>query len=221
MSLFTRLKDLTLSHLYALIDKAEDPVKMTDQYLRNMEMDLHDAEKAVAAQMALEKKFQQQYKELESLVQKRNDQVHQAAQAKNVDLTRRALQEKKEVERKMKEAEETYLQHKQAMETLRDKWKSMQKQVQDLKEKREVLAARAQTAKAKRDINHRVKNVGSSSTLEGLKRMEERVRHLEAEAEVSEEWVNKEPSLDEEFAQLQQDQEFEDELDALLKKYDN
>ena len=45
LSIFKRLRDLTLSNVYALIEKAEDPVKLTDQYIRDMQEDLADAEK--------------------------------------------------------------------------------------------------------------------------------------------------------------------------------
>ncbi|GAA3322717.1 hypothetical protein GCM10020331_043710 [Ectobacillus funiculus] len=68
---FKRLRDLTMSNVYALIEKAEDPIKMTDQYLRDMQQDLEDAEKSVAAQIALEKKkFKVLYEEQEALVKK-------------------------------------------------------------------------------------------------------------------------------------------------------
>ncbi|WP_205417286.1 PspA/IM30 family protein, partial [Klebsiella pneumoniae] len=46
MSFFKRLRDVTMSNLNALIDKAEDPIKLTDQYIRDMQEDLEDAEKA-------------------------------------------------------------------------------------------------------------------------------------------------------------------------------
>ena len=36
MSIFTRFKDIMASNINALLDKAEDPEKMIDQYLRNM-----------------------------------------------------------------------------------------------------------------------------------------------------------------------------------------
>ena len=37
MSIFKRLRDLTMSNINAIIDKAEDPIKMTDQYIRDMQ----------------------------------------------------------------------------------------------------------------------------------------------------------------------------------------
>ncbi len=49
------MKTIVSSELNAMIDKAEDPVKMLDQYLRDMGKDIEDVEAAVAKQMANEK----------------------------------------------------------------------------------------------------------------------------------------------------------------------
>lgn len=220
MSIFKRLRDLTMSNLYALIEKAEDPIKMTDQYLRDMQEDLAEAEKAVAAQIVLEKKFKQLYEEQEALVQKRDEQAHVAAQAKNIDLARRALEEKKAAEQKMAEYKASYEQNKAAADTLREKLSEMKKQITDLKNKRETLAARVHAAKAQKQINQSMSGFDSSSAMAGLKRMEEKAMQLEAEAEASGELYKKESSLDEEIAKLNKDQQVEDELAALMKKYE-
>jgi len=151
MSIFKRLRDLTMSNLYSLIEKAEDPIKMTDQYLRDMQEDLGEAEKAVAAQIALEKKFKVLYEEQEALVKKREEQAHVAAQAKNIDLARRALEEKKAAEQKMNEYKEGYEKNKLAADGLRDKLTEMKKQITELKNKRETLVARVNAAKAQKN----------------------------------------------------------------------
>jgi phage shock protein A len=220
MSLFKRLRDLTLSNVYALIEKAEDPVKMTDQYLRDMQEDLEEAEKAVAAQIALEKKFKQLYEEQEALVEKRDEQAHLAAQNKNIELARRALEEKKAAEQKMNEYKASYEQNKAAADNLRDKLEDMRKQVVELKNKRETLVARANAAKAQRDINKAMSGIGSDSAMSGLKRMEDKVMQMEAEAEASGEVYKREKSLDEEFEKLGKDKEVDDELAELMKKYE-
>lgn len=220
MSLFKRLRDLTLSNVYAMIEKAEDPVKMTDQYLRDMQDDLEEAEKAVAAQIALEKKFKQLYEEQEALVKKRDEQAHMAAQTKNLDLARRALEEKKTAEQKMIEYKASYEQNKIAADSLRGKLDEMRKQVVELKNKRETLVARANAAKAQRNINKAMAGFGSDSSMNGLKRMEEKVLQMEAEAEASGEVYKKEKSLDEEFETLNKDKQIDDELAALMKQYE-
>ena len=221
MGIFKRLRDLTLSNVYALIEKAEDPIKMTDQYLRDMQEDLEDAEKAVAAQIALEKKFKQLYEEQAALVQKRDEQANIAAQAKNIELARRALEEKKASEQKAAEYKASYDQNKAAAERLREKLDEMRKQYSEMKNKRETLVARANAAKAQAEINKAMTGFSSDTAMSGLKRMEEKVLQMEAHAEATEELSGaKGKSLDEEIAALGKDQAVEDELAALMKKYE-
>lgn len=219
MSIFKRLRDLTLSNIYALIEKAEDPIKLTDQYLRDMQADLEDAEKAVAAQIAIEKKFKALYEEQEALVKKREEQAHIAAQAQNVDLARRALEEKKSAEQKMAEYKASYEQNKAAADNLRAKLDEMRKQLTEMRNKRETLAARYQAAKAQNEINKAMSGLGSDTASAGLKRMEEKMLQMEAQAEASNELASKNSSLDDEISKLGSSREVEDELAALMKKY--
>ncbi|WP_339297100.1 PspA/IM30 family protein [Paenibacillus sp. FSL R5-0623] len=221
MSIFKRLRDLTMSNINAIIDKAEDPIKMTDQYIRDMQEDLEDAEKAVAQQIAIEKKFKQLFEEQEALVKKREEQAHTAARAQNLDLARRALEEKKVAEEKMVEYKTSYDQNKASADNLRGKLDEMRKQLTQMKNKRETLVARYNAAKAQTEINKALNGFGSDTASAGMKRMEEKMMQMEAQAEASNEMSSKGKSLDEEFEKLGKDQAVEDELAALMKQYDN
>lgn len=221
MSIFKRLRDLTMSNINAIIDKAEDPIKMTDQYIRDMTEDLEDAEKAVASQIAIEKRFKALYEEQAALVEKRTQQAHTAAQAQNVELARRALEEKKAAEAKRDEYKASYDQNKLAADNLRAKLEEMRKQLTAMKNKRETLVARYNAAKAQTEINKAMNGFGSDTTSAGLKRMEEKMLAMEARAEASNEMSTREKSLDEEFENLGKDKVVEDELAALMKQYEN
>ncbi|MBB3114791.1 phage shock protein A [Paenibacillus phyllosphaerae] len=220
MSVFKRLRDLTLSNVYALIEKAEDPIKLTDQYIRDMQQDLEDAEKAVAAQIAIEKKFKALYEEQEALVNKRAEQAETAVQLQNIDLARRALEEKKAAEQKRDEYKTSFDQNKAAADTLRGKLEEMRRQLTELKNKRETLVARYQAAKAQTEINKSMAGFNSDSAAAGMKRMEEKMLQMEARAEASNEMNTKGKSIDDEFAALGKDKAVEDELAALMKKYE-
>ena len=220
MSVFKRLRDLTMSNVYSLIEKAEDPVKMTDQYLRDMQADVQEAEKSVAAQIALEKKFKLLFEEQEALVKKREDQAHMAVQASNLDLARRALEEKQNAEQKMNEYKASYEQNKAAADNLRLKLEEMRKQLTELKNKRETLVARVNAAKAQKNINQAMSGFDSNSAKAGLSRMEEKALQLEAEAEASGEVYKKEKSLDDEFASLNKNSAVDDELARIMKQYE-
>ncbi|RIX49391.1 PspA/IM30 family protein [Paenibacillus nanensis] len=221
MSLFKRLRDLTLSNVYALIEKAEDPIKLTDQYIRDMTEDLQDAEKAVASQIALEKKFKKLYEEQEALLQKRIEQSHVAVQEGNLDLARRVIEDKQAVESKMIEYKEAYAENQLLANNLRAKLDEMRKQLNDMKNKRDTLVARYQAAKTQTEINKAMSGFNSSSAAAGMKRMEEKMLQAEAMAEASNDLAaSKGKSIDEEFANMGKNKAVEDELAALLKQYE-
>lgn len=55
MGIITRFKDIMAANINALLDKCEDPEKMIDQYLRNLEQDFSKVKAETAAIMAEEK----------------------------------------------------------------------------------------------------------------------------------------------------------------------
>ena len=63
MGILKRFKDIMSSNVNALLDKAEDPVKMVDQYLRDLESDLGKVKAETAAVMAEETRAKRQLKE--------------------------------------------------------------------------------------------------------------------------------------------------------------
>ena len=52
MGIMTRFKDIMTANVNALLDKAEDPEKMIDQYLRNLESDFAKVKAETASIMA-------------------------------------------------------------------------------------------------------------------------------------------------------------------------
>lgn len=63
MSIIGRFKDIMSANINALLDKAENPEKMADQYLRNMNSDLAKVKAETAAVMAEEQRAKREYHE--------------------------------------------------------------------------------------------------------------------------------------------------------------
>lgn len=216
MGLFKRLRDITMASINDLLDRAEDPVKMLNQFLRDMEEDIQEAEVAVGKQIAIEKKFKQQYEEALEVVQKREEQALQALEKGNEDLARRALQDKKEHQLRYDELKQQYDVAKVNADRLRQQLQEMKTEFAKLKTKKELLVARAEAAKAQKQINQAMSGFGTDNAAKGFDRMSEKVLQLEAEAEASNELRSKSKSLDDELSQLGRNDGVDDEL-ALLK----
>ncbi len=199
MGIFKRLRDMTMASVNDLLDKAEDPVKMLNQFLRDMEEDIMEAEAAVAKQIAIEKKFKLQFEESEEMVTKRTEQAMKALESGNEDLARRALEDKKEHQGRYDELKRQYDLAKTNADQLRSQLTEMKDEFNKMKNKKDLLIARAETAKAQKQINQAMSGFGTDNAAKGFDRMSEKVLQMEAEAQASGEIRAKNRSLDDEL----------------------
>ncbi|GIP34380.1 PspA/IM30 family protein [Paenibacillus sp. J2TS4] len=220
MGIFKRLRDLTVASINDLIDRAEDPVKMLNQFLRDMEQDIIEAESAVAKQIAVEKKFKLQFEEAGELVAKREAQAMKALEQGNEDLARRALQDKKDHQARYDEMGKQYMIAKENADRLRSQLSEMKSEYNQMKNKRDLLIARAEAAKAQKTINRAMSGFSTDSATKGFERMSEKVLQMEAEAQASQDLRNDNRTLDDELSKLGSS-DIEDELAAMKAKLQN
>ncbi|SFP65717.1 PspA/IM30 family protein [Salibacterium halotolerans] len=217
MSIFKRLKDVTLSNMNALLDRAEDPEKLLDQYLLDMEKDMKDAETNVAQQISIEKKFKKQLDDAVEMRDKRRQQAEKALEKEDEDLARRALEDKNKHQEKVDELTPTHENAKQSSRELRDQLDDMKNEYEKMKAKKETLKARASSAKAQQQINESMSGFGSDNASAGFDRMSEKVDELEARAETSKEMRDSGNSLDDELDALDKN-DVDDELAQMKAK---
>jgi phage shock protein A len=218
MGLFKRVSDNIRANFNSLLDKAEDPKKMLDQYLRDMEEDIADAEGAVARQLAW--KFKAQMEDALALVEKREAQAIEALKRGREDLARKALEDKKLNKSKAEDYNLQYENCKAIAEQLRSQLKEMKNEYEKLRVKRDNLAARIQTAKAQKEINGVRSGLSTDSARWNFDRMEDKVLHLEAEAKVAGELAGQDKSLDQELEALGNDEhDIEKELARLKEEH--
>ncbi|WP_456278008.1 PspA/IM30 family protein [Bacillus sp. AK128] len=215
---FKRVGTVVNSELNAMLDKAEDPVKMLDQFMRDMESDIREAEAAVAKQIANEKMLKKKADEAEALVNKRQEQAVKALEAGNEDLARRALEDKKQQSKQAETFMESYTRAKSDADTLREKLDEMKNEYQQMKLKKDSLKARAESAQTRTKMNRVMSGIGGDESRQGFDRMEEKVMRYEAEAETSEDMSSRSRSLDDELAALDKNKGVDDELAALKKQ---
>ncbi|MCA0969817.1 PspA/IM30 family protein [Halobacillus litoralis] len=215
---FKRVQTVVGSELNSMLDKAEDPVKMLDQFMRDMESDIREAEAAVAKQIANEKMMKRKYDDAQALVDKRMQQAEKAIEAGNEDLARRALEDKNSQQEQAEQFKASWDRAKADSDNLRTKLDDMKKEYQEMKLKKDSLKARAESAKTRTKMNRTMSNIGGDESRQGFNRMEEKVLRYEAEAETSEDMSQASRSLDDEFDALDDKNGVDDELAELKRK---
>ncbi|ACV64237.1 phage shock protein A, PspA [Desulfofarcimen acetoxidans DSM 771] len=204
MSLFKRIGDNIRANINSLLDKAEDPVKMLEQYLRDMAEDIAEAETAVAKQIAVVKRFEAQYQEAQAMVEKRESQAMAAVESGREDLARRALEDKRLNQTKADEFYAQYQQYRDVADRLKLQLTDMKEEYEKMKARKAALVARAQAAKAQKSVNDVMSGFGKNNARGGFERMEEKVLQAEAEAQAGIELRSSGDNLDDELAALGQ-----------------
>ncbi|MGX1983994.1 phage shock protein A (PspA) family protein [Thermolongibacillus altinsuensis] len=185
MGLFKRVKNVMLADLHDLIDKLEDPISMTKQYLRELEEQMEKAQRALAQQFAIERRYEQLIQQAEEMIEKRARQAKLAVEKNEEAIAKMALQEKIAYEKKLALYKQQYETLKEKTTYLTEQLKQLHEKYEELKAKQLDLIARANAAQAIKDINASLISFNPEHALKGFARMEERILALEAEAKAS------------------------------------
>ncbi|MEF2247692.1 MULTISPECIES: PspA/IM30 family protein [unclassified Paenibacillus] len=218
MGIFDRIFRIGKANVNSALDKMEDPVKMIDQILRELDEDVAKVTTAVTSQIAVEKRFERELNEAKEAVAKRDSQARQALSMGNEDLAREALGDKKRHEEKVAKLQVSYDGAKQSSDRLRTQLQEMKDRVQEMKSQRGTLIAQAEAAKAQERINQTMSGVGTDDAAASFAKMEEKILKMRDQAEAAQSLAEGNRDLDNKLEQMMRttrDTEIDDELAAL------
>ena len=178
-----RFGDIMSANLNALLDKAEDPEKMIDQYLRNLESDLGKVKAETASVMAEETKCKRELDECNADIEKMQRYAEKAIVAGNDNDARQFLEKKQQLVSKQATLQQAYdLAHGNAvkMKEMHDKLVS---DMGELQSRRDAIRAKVAVAKTQERLNKVGSSVaGVSNNLSAFDRMEEKANRMLDEA---------------------------------------
>lgn len=174
MSIIGRFKDIMSANINALLDKAENPEKMVDQYLRNMNSDLAKVKAETAAVMAEEQRAKRELHECQADMEKMESYAMKALQAGNEGDARKFLERKTSLESKLSElqtANQIAATNAAQMRKMHDKLVS---DIGELEARKNMIKAKWAVAKTQERMNKLGASVSNTSQ-SAFGRMEDKV----------------------------------------------
>lgn len=208
MSIFNRIFKVAQAETHSVVDKLEDPIKMTEQGIRDLKGDLQGAMKSLAEVKASairmrkdgtdQKRLAADYERKAMMIlQKAESGALAAAEADR--LATEALVRKEEAEKRATEYLANYDNQQKMADQLQGKVNKLKQSIGKYENELITLKARAKTAESMRKINKQLASVDSSSTVSMLERMKDKVNQEESLAEAYGEMAGAATSVDEEI----------------------
>src|ERR1700733_14299675 len=220
MGIFRRLAQLIKSNLNDLISRSEDPEKMLNQVVLDMNNQLVEAKKQVASSIADEKRLAKQFDTEAANAQEWERKAMLALRAGDEPLAKEALARKREYDELTATLKDQWTKQKTAVEQLKKALRLLSDKIEEAKRKRNVLIARKKRAEAQRAIQETMSGLRDQSAFETFDRMSQKIDQIEAEAEaesdLAEEYTG--DSLSSQFQQLERAHSSDDDLVALKRK---
>ncbi len=206
MGILTRFKDIMSANINALLDKAEDPEKMIDQCLRNLNKDLRDVKSETAAVMAEYSRTQRDLASVNEQVEKLQNYAMKAIGAGNDEDARKFLEKKSLLAPQVEAMTEACAVAKTNAENMRAMHDKLQKDIGELETRRATLKAKMASAKAQQKVNSMMSSTDSAtSSLASFAKLEDRVNS----------------EIDKANAMAELNAVPKDEVDDLMSKYDS
>lgn len=185
MGIVRRVRDITVATLNERLEKAEDPVRLIDQFLWSTREDIIQAEKLYQQYAGHSNHLKAQWLQAEQQKERREQQALTALKAGEEQMARIALHEKASCEERSIQYRELYEQSRQNTMDLEEQLREMRSEYQTVYDKREYYAARMESLRLQQRMNSRY---GSGFSDQGVqpgsvfRRMEDRISDMEQEA---------------------------------------
>lgn len=220
--ILSRFKTIMEANINALLDKAEDPVKMADQLARDLEKDLGEVKAETVSVMAEEKRAKRAYDEGVAEVEKLQRYAEKAVLAGNDADAKVFLSEKAAKAANLESLKGAWDLAAANAAKMREMHDKLTEQLKQVEERKATIRAKAAMVKSQQKANEIKSDLGGSS-LAAFDALEEKLNRKLDEAEAAAELNTKKDDMADLMAKYDdaatvQDSGVEDELAALKAK---
>lgn len=216
MSFFNRVRDLVSANLNAMLDRAEDPEMMVNEYLRQLQENSYEAKTQVASAMADETKLHNRMVQFQAEADQWNTKAEAALRANDEALARQALARKLQAQKMADTYKQQYETQDQQVEELQDALVKLEARIAEARSKRDLIVAKRNRAETQEAIQRTVRGLSNTNAMDKLGQIEERVDDQLAQADAMAKLER--GTLESRFEDLEANQELDQEFEALRRR---
>ena len=188
MSLLKRILRVAKAEAHAVVDKLEDPIKVTEEGIRELKKQLNEAIESLAQVKATQIRFEREAineRERAKMYVKRAEAILEKSKSGEISedeaqkLVAELLQKAEMHEQNARTLEEEAQKQKEIAMRLQVKIDQLKTTIAKYEAELKTLKARYATAKAVKKINKQLAKIDPSDTLAMLERMKEKVEEEE------------------------------------------
>ncbi len=211
MSFFKRLFKIGEAEAHAVVEKLEDPIKLTEQGIRDLKKDLDKTLQAIAEVKAVairSKKEMVDNQDLAKTYEHKAILLIQKAQSGDIEtekadrLATEVLAKKESAMQAAAVAKTNYDQLQTQINALQGNVEKLKTNITKYESELKMLKARARVSSATKKLNKSISGIDSSGTIATLERMKDKVEQDEAMAQAYGEMAVESRSVDAEIDDL-------------------
>ncbi|MCM3632689.1 PspA/IM30 family protein [Paenibacillus camelliae] len=183
MGIFRRIRDISVATLNDRLEKAEDPVKLIDQFLWSTRDDIIQAERLQQQYMMHTNQLKAQWLQAEQNIEQKEKQAMIALKAGEENIARSLLTEKTMHVETANNYRELYEQSNNSLLELEAQLKELRTEYQMVYDKRAYYVARMESIRLQQRLNQRMSFNNGQQPGEVMRKMETRIQDMEYETQ--------------------------------------
>ncbi|MEK4250967.1 PspA/IM30 family protein [Paenibacillus sp. FSL W7-1287] len=183
MGIFRRIRDISVATLNDRLEKAEDPVKLIDQFLWSTRDDIIQAERLQQQYMMHTNQLKAQWLQAEQNIEQKEKQAMIALKAGEENIARSLLTEKTMHVETANNYRELYEQNNNSLLELEAQLKELRTEYQMVYDKRAYYVARMESIRLQQRLNQRMSFNNGQQPGEVMRKMETRIQDMEYETQ--------------------------------------
>ena len=213
MGLIERLQRLFRANVNSFTAKREDPEKILEQAVYEMQENLVQMRQGVAQAIATQKRTERQANQAQTTADEWYRRADLALKQGNEALAREALTKRKAYQQTATAGYEQIGQQKTLVAKLKKDMQALESKISEAKTKKDMYIARARSAEASLRLQEMLGEVGDTSSLKAFEKMEDKLVELEAKQEAIA--ISGTDELEDKYASLSEGDDVDAELSAM------